>query len=254
MARTIAITNQKGGVGKTTTSINLSAYLARMGQKVLLVDLDPQGNTTGGLGVDRNKVMYTLYDVLIENTPIEEVILKSRINNLSIIPSNAVLAASEVELVKTEEREHRLKNALEKIKDSYDIILIDCPPSLGLLTVNGLTAADFCIIPVQTEYYALEGLGHLVHTIKLVKNRLNPALEVLGIVATMYDKRTILSKQVVDELNKHFGNRVFKSVIPRNIRLAEAPSHGKTILEYDRFSQGAWSYKNLAKELLERAG
>ena len=240
---TIALTNQKGGVGKTTTAINLAAYLGKYGKRVLLVDLDPQAIRSLKAG---------LYDVIVGEVPIADAILKVDTKNLNIIPSDPTLAAAEVELVGTMGRESRLKKALEGVQERYDFCLIDCPPSLSLLTLNGLVAADRVIIPVQSEYYALEGLGHLLHTIDRVRMNLNPYLKILGIVLTMYDHRTVLSQQVQVEVKKHFADKLFNSLIPRNIRLAEAPSHGKSILQYDRFCKGASSYKSLAKEVIER--
>lgn len=249
---TIALTNQKGGVGKTTTAINLGAYLGKLEKRVLIIDLDPQANSSSGLGLEKRDVKEGLYDVIVNNIPITQTVLKMNSKNLYIVPSDPVLAAAEVELVGTMNREARLKKALETVADKFDICLIDCPPSLGLLTINGLVAADKVIIPVQSEYYALEGLGHLLHTIDRVKMNLNPYLDILGIVLTMYDRRTALSHQVKEEVRRHFEDKLFETVIPRNIRLAEAPSHGKSILQYDRFCKGASAYKNLAKEVTQR--
>lgn len=252
MAKKIAIINQKGGVGKTTTAINLGAYLARAGKRVLILDLDPQGNTTSGLGFIHTDINGCVYNVLIDNAPIHRIKKETKHKNLHLVPASINLAAAEVELVPQLAREHKLKAALTDADTDYDFILIDNPPSLGLLTVNGLVAADAVLIPVQAEYYALEGLGQLLSTVKRVRSSLNPSLDLLGVLVTMYDKRTILSREVESELKKHFGERVFDTVVPRSIRLAEAPSHGKTIQEYDMFSKGAGAYKNLAKEVLER--
>lgn len=249
MARVIVVTNQKGGVGKTTTTVNLAAYLAKAGHKTLIIDLDPQGNSTSGLGIDKNLVEKGLYEVLTKEVPIHEIRLQTAIDGLHIAPSNVVLAAAEIELAGQIAREHRLKQAIEKIKHEYDFILIDCPPSLGILTVNGLVGAENVLIPVQTEYYALEGLSQLLHTIQRVRISLNPNLFLLGVLLTMYNKHTVLSRQVEEEVKKHFPNKVFETIIPRNIRLAEAPSFGKTILHYDRFGKGASAYKSLAKEV-----
>jgi len=252
LVKKIAIINQKGGVGKTTTAINLGTYLAKAGQKVLLLDLDPQGNSTTGLGYEKDQIKGCVYNVLIDNVSIHRVKKETKHHGLHLAPASINLAAAEVELVPQLAREHKLKTSLEETRDHYDFILIDCPPSLGLLTVNGLVAADSVLIPVQAEFYALEGLGQLLSTIKRVRSSLNPNLDLLGVLVTMYDKRTILSRQVEEELKKHFGERVFDTVIPRSIRLAEAPSYGKTINDYDKFSKGAFAYKNLAKEVIKR--
>lgn len=252
MAKKIAIINQKGGVGKTTTAVNLGMFLARNGKRVLLLDLDPQGNATSGLGFDKEQIKGCVYNVLIDGVSIHRIKKETRHGKLHLAPASINLAAAEVELVSQLAREHKLKNALLEVDDLYDYILIDNPPSLGLLTVNGLVAADSVLIPVQAEYYALEGLGQLLSTIKRVRSSLNTNLDLLGVLVTMYDKRTILSRQVESELKKHFGNRVFDAVIPRNIRLAEAPSYGKSIVDYDKFSKGSIAYKNLAKEVIER--
>ncbi|PJB06507.1 sporulation initiation inhibitor Soj, partial [bacterium (Candidatus Howlettbacteria) CG_4_9_14_3_um_filter_37_10] len=235
---TIALTNQKGGVGKTTTAINLAAYMGRMDHRILLIDLDPQANSSSGLGIDKRVKKNSLYEILTDQAPITDTVLKMESKNVFMIPSDPVLAAAEVELVSVINREFRLKKALEDVQEKFDYCIIDCPPSLSLLTINGLVAADKVIIPVQSEYYALEGLGHLLHTIDLVKMNLNPYLDILGIVLTMYDHRTVLSNQVKEEVRKHFLDKLFVSVIPRNVRLAEAPSHGKSILQYDRFCKG----------------
>lgn len=252
MAKKIAIINQKGGVGKTTTAVNLGTYLAKEGKKVLLLDLDPQGNSTSGLGFIKEEVKGCIYNVLIDSAPVHRVRKETKHKNFHLVPASINLAAAEVELVSHLAREHKLKTALNEVSDEYDYIIVDCPPSLGLLTVNGLVAADQVLIPVQAEYYALEGLGQLLSTIKRVRTSLNPQLDLLGVLLTMYDKRTTLGKQVHEELKKHFGVRVFDTVIPRSVRLAEAPSYGKAISEYDKFSKGAFAYKNLAKEVLKR--
>ncbi len=253
MAQIIAIINQKGGVGKTTTAINLGTYLARLGKKVLVLDLDPQGNSTSGFGFVNEDLSGCVYNVLIDGAPVSRIRKETKHHpNLHLAPASINLAAAEVELVSQLAREHKLKAALDAVGDDYDYILIDNPPSLGLLTVNGLVAADRVLIPVQAEYYALEGLGQLLATIKRVRVQLNPNLELLGVLVTMFDKRTSLSKEVQSELTKHFAGHVFDTVIPRNVRLAEAPSYGRPISEYDKFSKGAQAYKNLAKEVIAK--
>jgi chromosome partitioning protein len=251
MSKTIAILNQKGGVGKTTTTINVAAYLAKLGHSILIVDLDPQGNATSGLGIDKQSLENTTYDVLFGTVNVAHIIKDTSLAGLHILPTNSQLAAAEVDLAIEERRELRLKEVLDTI--SYDYILIDCPPSLGLLSLNALTAANLVLVPVQAEYYALEGLGQLLDVIQRVRQGLNSNLELLGIVMTMYDSRTSLSEQVMAEVKKHFGQKLFKTVIPRNVRLAEAPSFGKSILEHDKWSKGARSYKSLAKEIEENA-
>ncbi|MFA6170205.1 MAG: AAA family ATPase [Candidatus Margulisiibacteriota bacterium] len=251
MAIAFAVVNQKGGVGKTTTTVNLASYLATFGKKILLVDIDAQSNASAGLGVDRSNLNLCLYNVMIEGVHPGEAIIKSNIANLDVLPSTPRLAGAEVELVGMDPRETRLKEALAMVKDNYDYLVIDCPPSLSLLTVNALTAADEVIIPIQCEYYALEGISQLTHTLELVRENLNPALKIRGIVLTMFDPRTLLSSQVADETRKYFGNKVFKTVIPRNVRLAEAPSFGQPILFYDPGSKGAEAYENLCREVLD---
>lgn len=250
MARVIAIVNQKGGVGKTTTAVNLGAYLARLGQRVLLIDLDPQANATSGLGIDHRKLERGIYEVLVTPTRVGDVIVTTDIDNLHVAPATVSLAGASVELVPLDRREFLLRDNLQDIQDRYDYILIDAPPTLGLLTVNSLVAADEVVIPVQSEYYSLEGLGQLTETIDLVKANLHPNLRLLGVVLTMYDPQYALSDAVLTELYRHVpGAQIFRSVIPRNIRLAEAPSYGQTIHEYDPYSPGAKAYKKLAKEI-----
>lgn len=246
----VAMVNQKGGVGKTTTAINVAAQLASDKQTVLLVDLDPQGNATSGLGIPREETKFTIYDVLLGGTSVADAAHQTHVAQLSVLPANADLAGAEVELVGREQREFALQTALHGAK--YDYILIDCPPSLGLLTINALTAANSVFIPVQAEYYALEGLSQLLNTIQAVKTSTNPNLELLGIALTMFDKRNSLSEQVQTEVANYFGDKLFKTVIPRNVRLAEAPSYGRTIYEHDRWSKGARAYKALAKEFKDR--
>ena len=250
MSNSIAVLNQKGGVGKTTTAINLAAYLAKQGCSVLLVDLDPQANSTSGLGLQKNEGEGGTYEVLLGQA-VAAAVLKEAAPNLHVLPTDARLAALEVELVEQVEREHTLRKALSNL--DYDYILIDCPPALSLLTINALTAADSLLIPVQAEYYALEGLSQLLQVVQMVRSGLNPSIELLGVVLTMYDPRTTLSTQVRQEVERHFGDKVFDVVIPRNVRLAEAPSHGKPIADYDKWSKGARAYKQLAKEVHRRA-
>ena len=251
MSQIYATVNQKGGVGKTTTALNLATYLATFGKSVLLIDMDAQGNASVGIGVDRDKIKGDIYDVLIDGVPLSEVIQNTSIAGLSIAPSTPRLAGAEVELVPENFRELRLKKSLEAVSDKYDYVIIDCPPSLSLLTVNALAAADAVIIPIQCEYYALEGLSQLTKTIDLVRGGLNPGLKIRGIILTMYDSRTLLSEQVSEEVRKHFGKKVFKTVIPRNVRLAESPSFGQPILFYDPSSSGALAYEALAREVLD---
>ena len=251
-AKVIAIINQKGGVGKSTTAVNLSASLGEQGKKVLLVDLDPQGNTTSGYGIEKEELDNDVYNALLEDYPIEELVLDTVEKNVFVIPSTIQLAGAEIELVSAMARESVLKTALDRIKNDFDYVFIDCPPSLGLLTINALVAADSLLIPIQCEYYALEGVTKLLESMKMVKNRLNPNLYVFGVVMTMYDSRTALSKQVVDEVNKYFGKTVFKTIIPRNVKLSEAPSHGLPIIMYARVSKGSLAYSNLAREVVRR--
>ena len=250
MGKVISVANQKGGVGKTTTTINLSTMLAKKGKKVLLIDADPQGNATSGVGAEKD-VEFSTYDILATDAGMEQALEKTMIKNLLVCPSDINVAGAEVELVSMMSREQRLKEKLEDIKDSFDYILIDCPPSLGLITLNAFTASDSVLIPVQCEYYALEGLGQLINTINLVKKHLNKNLEVEGALLTMYDARTNLSNQVVKEVKKYFGEKVYKTVIPRNVRLSEAPSYGMPITEYDPRSKGAKSYEKFTKEFLK---
>ena len=252
MSRIVAIANQKGGVAKTTTAINLGAGIAAQGKRVLLIDLDPQGNATTGSGIDKSKVDAGVYDVLTESTTVGAVKLESPIVGYDVLAANQHLAGAEVELVGVDSRETILKRALESVTDDYDFILIDCPPALSLLTLNGLTAAKYVIIPMQCEYYALEGLSDLVDTIKRIKSYLNPNLEIGGSVRTMFDGRNSLSQQVSDQLDRHFGDKLFETVIPRNVRVAEAPSHGLPVLIYDKMSKGAIAYQSLSAEFLER--
>jgi len=250
LGKIISIANQKGGVGKTTTTVNLSAILAKRGKKVLLIDADPQGNATSGLGVEKD-VEFSTYDLLVSDTPAVEIIKKTEIKNLSICPSNMNLAGAEVQLVSMMSREQRMKEKLDEIKGAFDYIFIDCPPSLGLITLNSFTASDSVLIPVQCEYYALEGLGQLFNTVELVKKHLNKSLHIEGALLTMYDIRTNLSNQVVKEVKKYFNNKVYKTVIPRNVRVSEAPSYGLPITIYDPHSKGAKSYEKFGKEFLK---
>ena len=252
MGRIIAIANQKGGVGKSTTAINLSACLAEAGKKVLTIDIDPQGNTTSGLGIDKNEVNPTLYELLLGETELKNCILKDVVENLDLIPSNMNLSGAEIELVGIEEREYILRNAIQDVKDTYDYIVMDCPPSLSMLTINALTAADSVLVPIQCEYYALEGLSQLIHTIELVQERLNEELEIEGVVFTMYDARTNLSLEVVENVKDNLNQNIYKTIIPRNVRLAEAPSYGLPINLYDSKSTGAESYRLLAEEVINR--
>jgi len=253
MGRIIAIANQKGGVGKTTTSINLSACLAELGKKVLVIDLDPQGNTTSGFGIDKEEIENTVYELMLGECSIRESMTKvENIEHLYLIPSNVNLAGAEIELLGISEKEYILKNAVDYIRDDYDFIIIDCPPSLNMLTVNAMTTADSILVPIQCEYYALEGISQLIHTIDLVQERLNSNLRIDGVVFTMYDARTNLSSDVVDTVKENLNATVYQTIIPRNVRLAEAPSHGLPINLYDPKSSGAESYRNLAKEIIER--
>ena len=253
MGKVIVIANQKGGVAKTTTSVNLAASLAEYKQKVLLIDLDPQGNASSGLGVEKNQIEYSIYDVLVNHVPINKITIKLN-QNLHIAPAKVELAGAELELVSVISRETRLKNALEEAREQYDYLIIDTPPSLGLLTLNALTAADSYLVPIQCEYYALEGVSQLLNTINLVQKNLNPKLQMEGILMTMYDNRTNLSNQVVDDVKEAFKDKVFKTIIPRNVRLSEAPSFGQAIIDYDRRSKGAETYLALAKEVMKNGG
>ena len=252
MGRTIAIANQKGGVGKTTTAINLSACLAEKGKKVLAVDMDPQGNMTSGLGVDKDSVENTIYNLIIGEAKMEEVMIKDVLENLDIIPTNIDLSGAEIELLDVEEKEYIVRNEIDKIKDNYDFIIIDCPPSLSMLTINAMTTAASVLVPIQCEYYALEGLSQLIHTVELVRDRLNPKLTIEGVVFTMYDARTNLSLQVVENVKDNLEQTIYKTIIPRNIRLAEAPSYGIPINKYDPKSAGAESYLRLADEVIDK--
>ena len=252
MAYVISIVNQKGGVGKTTTAVNLGAFLAKKRKKVLLIDLGPQGNATSGYGFEKTSLENTVYDLLVNEENINNVISSTNVKNVDMCPTNINLAGAEVELVSAISRETILKRALDPVMDKYDYIIIDCPPSLGLLTINALAACEGVIVPIQVEYYALEGLTQLIDTINMIKKKLNPSIGILGVVITMHDRRTQLTKQVVEEVQKYFGDKVFKTYIPRNVRLAEAPSHGLTIDEYDAKSKGSLAYQALANEVLKR--
>lgn len=252
MGRVIAIANQKGGVGKTTTAINLSACLAEKGQKVLAIDMDPQGNMTSGLGLDKESVNKTVYDLIIGNADVDEVLQENALENLDILPTSIDLSAAEIELIGVEEKEFIVRDAIKDIRDNYDYIIIDCPPSLSMLTINAMTTADTVLVPIQCEYYALEGLSQLIHTVELVKERLNPRLEIEGVVFTMYDARTNLSLQVVENVKDNLQQAIYKTIIPRNIRLAEAPSYGMPISQYDPRSAGSESYMKLADEVMNK--
>ncbi len=250
MGKVIAIFNQKGGVGKTTTNINLSAALGAIDKKVLVIDCDPQGNTTSGLGINKNIVVFSLYDLLIQDININEAIINTDYKNLDIVPSNVQLSGAEIEMVNMDNREYRLKNIISDVRDEYDFIFLDCPPSLGLITINALSASDSILIPIQCEYLALEGVSQLVNTYKLIRKSLNPKLLIEGVLITMYDKRTNLNKQVLDEIQKYFRGKVFNTIIPRNVRLAEAPSYGMPIIYFDISSVGGKAYRALAKEFI----
>jgi chromosome partitioning protein len=252
MGKVISIANQKGGVGKTTTAINLAASLAAIEHSTLVIDIDPQSNTTSGLGIDTKTVSNSVYEIMIGSTDIEDTIRQTELDFLDIVPSHINLVGAEIEMIDREERERILKKAIESVRDNYDFVIIDCPPSLGLLTINALTASNAIVIPVQCEYFALEGLGQLLNTIKIVRQHLNPDLDIEGVLLTMYDTRTRLSNQVADEVKRYFDDRVFKAVIARNIRLAEAPSFGKPALLYDSTSAGAKNYLALAREIIKR--
>lgn len=250
MVKVIAVANQKGGVGKTTTAVNLAACLAALGRKVLLIDSDPQGNATSGFGFDKRDIKKCVYDNLINEVPMQETVRATVYDNLSIVPATIQLAGAEIELVSLMNREGRLKNALERVKHEYDYVLIDCPPSLGLLTINALTAASSVIIPIQCEFYALEGVTMLMNTIQLVQRNLNPALKLEGVVMTMFDSRTNLAQDVVEEVKKYFTTKMYQTIIPRNVRLSEAPSHGQPVIDYDAKSKGAQVYMELAREVI----
>ena len=251
MGKSIAVFNQKGGVGKTTTNVNLSASIGKLGKKVLVLDMDPQGNTTSGYGIDKDNIENTIYEVIIENLDIRDAIIKTEFENIDIIPSASELSGAEIELANEKDREFKLRNSLYKIKDQYDYIFIDCPPSLGMLTINCLTAVNSVLIPIQCEYYALEGVSQLMSTYQLVKKRLNPDIEIQGVVLSMFDGRANLSIQVVEEVKKYFKGSVYTTLIPRNVRLAEAPSYGKPVIYYDTRCKGTDAYKELAEEFIE---
>lgn len=250
MVKVIAIANQKGGVGKTTTAVNLSACIANLGKEVLLIDIDPQGNSTSGLGINKSNIKESIYDALVNDVPAEQLIVDTQISTLKLLPATIQLAGAEIELVSIMSRETKLKKVIEKIKYAFDYVLIDCPPSLGLLTINSLTAANSVLVPIQCEFYALEGLSQLMNTVALVQKNLNPSLTLEGVVLTMFDARTNLSIQVVDEVKSHFRHKVYQTIIPRNVRLSEAPSHGKPVILYDPKSRGAEVYSELAKEVI----
>ena len=251
MGKSIAIFNQKGGVGKTTTNVNLSASIGKLGKKVLVLDMDPQGNTTSGYGIDKNTIENTIYEVIVDGLDIHDAIIKTDFDNIYLVAAASELAGAEIELANEKDREYKLKNSLDKIKDDYDYIIIDCPPSLGMLTINSLTASDSVLIPIQCEYYALEGVSQLMSTFKLVKKRLNPNIEIQGVVLSMFDGRANLSIQVVEEVKKYFKGSVYTTLIPRNVRLAEAPSYGKPVIYYDTKCRGTEAYKELAEEFIE---
>ena len=251
MGKSIAIFNQKGGVGKTTTNVNLSASIGKLGKKVLVLDMDPQGNTTSGYGIDKNTIENTIYEVIVDGLDIHDAIIKTDFDNIYLVAAASELAGAEIELANEKDREYKLKNSLDKIKHDYDYIFIDCPPSLGMLTINSLTASDSVLIPIQCEYYALEGVSQLMSTFKLVKKRLNPNIEIQGVVLSMFDGRANLSIQVVEEVKKYFKGSVYTTLIPRNVRLAEAPSYGKPVIYYDTKCRGTEAYKELAEEFIE---
>lgn len=251
MSKVIAVFNQKGGVGKTTTNVNLSASIGSIGKRILVLDLDPQGNTTSGYGIDKNEVENTIYEVIVDSLDIKDAIINTEFENVDIVAAAAELSGAEIELASIEKREYILKNALKEVREEYDYIFIDCPPSLGMLTINSLTAVDSVLIPIQCEYYALEGVSQLMETIKLVKSRLNPQIEIQGVVLSMFDGRANLSIQVVDEVKRYFKGSVYTTLIPRNVRLAEAPSHGKPIIYYDSKCKGAVAYLDLAEEFID---